>query len=145
MKMMLVVVGMLLSVNCFADVPLSIESGYARATPPKAVNSAVFGVLKNAGDKPLVLVKAQSKVAKTVELHTAVHEDGMMKMRQISNMTIPAHGELNLQPGGLHIMLLDVQSALKEGEIVNVVLSTEQGESIDISVPVKKVSHGMSH
>ena len=67
--------------------------GYVRLLPPGSPNTAAFMVLRNDGDKPVKLVAGASPEAGRVELHTHLHENGVMKMRQVESIEIPAKGE----------------------------------------------------
>ncbi|WP_325894582.1 copper chaperone PCu(A)C [Grimontia sp. NTOU-MAR1] len=128
------------SFSSFAAVEVS--KPYARATPPHAPNSAAFMMLKNSGDESVSLVKAATPVAKKVELHTHTMDGGMMKMRQVENIEIPANGMSELKPGGLHIMLFGLQNPLKEGETLTLTLSFSDGTKVTKNIPVKKVMTG---
>lgn len=66
--------------------------GYVRLLPPGSPNTAAFMVLRNDGDKPVKLVAGTSPEAGRVELHTHLHENGVMKMRQVESIEIPAKG-----------------------------------------------------
>lgn len=72
--------------------------GYVRLLPPGSPNTAAFMVLKNDADQPVKLVAAASAAAGRAELHTHLHENGVMKMRQVENIEIPAKGEAVLKP-----------------------------------------------
>lgn len=113
---------------------------YVREVPPNMPNSAAFMQLKNLTDKPVALVSADSKAAKTVELHEHALVDGMMQMRQIPKIDIPANGTTALKPGGLHVMLIGLTQKLKEGESVTITLNFSDGESVTLDAPVKKVA-----
>jgi len=119
---------------------VEVSGIYVREVPPNMPNSAAFMQLKNLTDKPLSLVSAASKAAKTVELHEHVNVNGMMQMRQIPKIDIPAGGTTSLQPGGLHVMLIGLTQKLKEGETVAVTLNFSDGESVTLDAPVKKVA-----
>ncbi len=112
---------------------------YVRAVPPGQTISAAFMQLKNTSDQKHAIVNAKSTIAKVVELHTHTHENGMMKMRQVEKMEIPANGETILQPGGLHIMLIDLHDALKLDQKVALTLEFEDGSTKDIEAPVRKI------
>jgi len=110
---------------------------FAREVPPTAMASASFMTLKNTSGEDILLVSADSKVAKNVQLHEHTNDHGVMKMRQIPNIKIPAHGQTALQPGGLHIMLIDLNQNIKSGEMVKVELTFEDGSHKMVSMPVK--------
>lgn len=121
---------------------MDISEPYARATPPHAPNSAAFMTLTNSGDDLVSLVEAATPVAGMVELHTHAMHDGMMKMRQVETIDVPANGMTELKPGGLHVMLFDLQRPLKEGETLPLTLTFSDGSEITKEIPVKKVMAG---
>ena len=84
---------------------VSVEDAYVREVPPNMINSAAFMTLKNSSDHAVALVSADSEAAMTVELHEHANVNGMMQMRQIPKIEIPAHGSTLLKPGGHHVML----------------------------------------
>lgn len=133
------------SISILLASELKIEDGYVRATPPNLPNSAAFMKVKNSSNETISIVKASSDASKVVELHTHLMKDGVMKMIQVPNIKIPANGEVSLQPGGLHIMLIGLNQALKEGENVTLTIEFSNGESKTITVPVKTVMGGMKH
>ncbi|KXF83181.1 copper chaperone PCu(A)C [Enterovibrio coralii] len=127
----------LASANAFAEI--DVHDAYARATPPHAPNSAAFMEIKNSGKEDIYLVSASTSVAKTVELHNHEMVDGLMKMRQVDNIKIPADGMTMLKPGGLHVMLFDLSSPLKEGNTIPLQLTFSDQSSVDLELPIKRV------
>ncbi len=128
---------------------LTVIDPYARATPPGIENSAAYLALRNSSDSDRRLVAAESPVARAVELHTHLHEDGMMRMRQVEHIDIPAQGEVKLQPGGLHIMLLGLERALAPGERIPLTLRFADGEQLSVEAevrhPIGQQHHGHGH
>lgn len=132
---------------------VDVQEPYARATPPSAPNSAAFMVLSNESDKALSLVEASTPVAGKVELHNHMMQDGMMQMRRVNVIDIPAHGSTELKPGGLHVMLFDLDMPLKEGETLPLTLTFSDGTEITREIPIRKVmadakmghKHGNGH
>ncbi|MDM5123335.1 copper chaperone PCu(A)C [Aeromonas rivipollensis] len=120
--------------------------GYVRLLPPGSPNTAAFMVLKNDADKPVTLTAAASPDAGRAELHTHLHENGVMKMRQVESIEIPARGEAVLKPGSLHIMLFEV-GALSEDKPFPLTLTLDDGQTLSLSLPVKPVEpmKGMQH
>jgi copper(I)-binding protein len=120
--------------------------GYVRLLPPGSPNTAAFMVLKNDGDKPVTLTAVSSPEAARAELHTHLHENGVMKMRQVDGIQIPAKGEVTLKPGSFHIMLFEVRD-LSQAVPVPLTLTLDDGQSLTLSLPVKPVepTKGMQH
>lgn len=133
----------LTAVNASAEV--TVENPYARAVPPGQMNSASFMVLSNTDLKDIALVKGSSSVAKAVELHNHINEDGVMKMRQVQQINIPASGNVNLQPGGYHVMLIGLNQDLMEGKEIDLKLDFSDGSSQELTIPVKKIMSGMKN
>jgi copper(I)-binding protein len=122
-----------------ADQAVVVSEPYARAVPPGQPNSAVFMQIDNGSDQDLALVGAASPVAKVVELHTHRLEDGMMKMRRVEQIDLPAGSRVSLQPGGLHLMLIGLKQQLRPGEDVAVSLTLDDGSELALSAPVREI------
>lgn len=118
---------------------ITVERAYVRAVPPGQTNSAAYLVLHNTGTKEESLIAAASPAASKVELHTHLMEDGMMKMREIKEIEIPAATRITLQPGGLHLMLIGLTHQLIPGEKVPLTLIFEDGERQTIQAPVHNI------
>jgi copper(I)-binding protein len=130
---------MLISNFAFAN-SINIEDAYVRATPPNTQNSAAFMVIHNTLNKDVKLVSASSDIAQRVELHEHIHEDGMMKMRQVEEISIQSEQKVALKPGGYHVMFLGLKEALKEGNSVQFSLYFDNGDKIMIDAPIKKIN-----
>jgi copper(I)-binding protein len=98
---------------------------------------AVYVTLSNAGSQADALISASSDAAGTVELHEVQKESGVMKMRPVKSIPVPAGGKVELKPGGYHIMLLDLKHDLKPGDKVPVTLSFEHGGELRIEAAVR--------
>jgi hypothetical protein len=114
-----------------------VSDGYVREVPLGQMVSATFMTLHNEDMDDHKIISASSPAAKTVELHTHTHENGMMKMRQVPNINIPAGGDALLKPGGLHIMLIGLTQELKKDVPVSVTIKFEDGSEKTLSLPVK--------
>lgn len=99
--------------------------------------SAAYMLITNSGATPDALIKAESTVADTVELHTMVMDGDVMRMTPIEKIDIPANGSVELKPGGLHVMLIGLRQDLKEGEVVKITLTFQNGGTIEIEAPVR--------
>lgn len=113
----------------------SQDDVWARATDSEM--TSVFGTIENLTDEDLTVVAASSEVAGITELHEIVEEDGQQVMQEIDGgFTIPASGALELETGGDHLMLMDLQRELLPGEVLEISLEFEDGtqESIEAMV-----------
>jgi periplasmic copper chaperone A len=116
---------------------ISINHPWARATPGAVKNSAAFMVFDNKGtaDK---LISVSGDVAKDIQIHSMVTEAGVMKMREIKSLDIPANGKAELKPGGFHVMLIGLKDGLKEGEKFPLKLKFEKAGEITVQVTAEK-------
>lgn len=123
---------------------LEVGDPYVRAVPPGQPNSAAFMTLRNTSAENHALVGAESPAAETVELHTHVDEGGMMRMRRIKRIDLPAGERVTLQPGALHVMLIGLKSELAPGQTVELTLIQDDGERLSIRAPVRPIApmHG---
>lgn len=124
---------------------ISVNNPFAREVPPGAPASASFMTLTNNSNQNIKITSADSGVAKVVELHTHTNDNGVMRMRQIPFIEIPAQGKTELKPGGLHIMLIGPHQPLKKGQDVTVELKFEDGSTKKVSMPVKSIMGMMKH
>ncbi|CDK97461.1 conserved exported protein of unknown function [Magnetospirillum gryphiswaldense MSR-1 v2] len=117
------------------DSVIAVEKPWARATAGQAANGAAYLTLvgQESGDR---LLSAASPVAETVELHTHLEEDGIMRMRPVESIAVPAGGRVELKPGGLHIMLIGLKAPLKEGRRFPLSLTFERAGRIEAEIPV---------
>ena len=122
---------------------VTISDAYARAVPPGQSNSASFMMLSNGSATDHALVAAESSVSRVTELHTHTMSEGMMKMRQVEKIDIPANGKTQLQPGGLHVMLIGLTQDLTPDDQVSLTLTFEDGSKRTLVVPVRNLQMKM--
>lgn len=134
---------LLLSTALFVSVSaadtLVVEDPYVREVPPGSPTTAAFMTLHNKSDEAIRLIEAENKVTEHTELHNHVVIDGVMEMRQVEAIEIPANGETQLAPGGLHLMLIGLNSALSAGDTLTLNLVFDNGEQIELEAPVRSM------
>jgi copper(I)-binding protein len=140
MKRMLLLTAILaaLSTPLLAAPSLEISDPWVREPNPARPIGAAFMTITNPGDEAVSIVGASSKAAEVVEIHEMKMEDGMMKMRMIESLEIPAHGTVKLEPGGYHLMLIRLTGKLVDGDSVEIELKLSNGEALEVKAPVKK-------
>jgi copper(I)-binding protein len=123
------------------DCPPGVElvsGAWVRLLPPTQPNTAAYMTLHNLTDTDLQIVAAESPAARVTELHDHVQDAaGVMRMREVDAIVIPAHGEVELKPGGLHVMLIDLVEPLQEGQRVPIALYVEGFQDLRIHAPVE--------
>ena len=145
--MRVLIAGLLLSAAAFAHSQqkgdLEIREPWSRATAPGAKVAAGYLEIRNAGAQPDRLLSASTSVAQRVELHVTQRDGDVMRMRQVKDLEIPARGRLALQPGGAHLMLVDIARPLKKGERVPLKLRFERSGEVEVELEVREI--GASH
>ena len=124
------------SVPATAEGALALEDGWVKAAT--AGMTAMFGTLRNPTDHPVTVTGGNSPAAAAVELHeTTKSAEGAMQMQpKPGGFTVPAGGELVLQPGGEHVMLMGLTTPLESGTTATVTLATSDGDIV-LTVPVR--------
>lgn len=117
---------------------VAVVDPYIRLAPPNATATGAFMVLKNSGKTEARLVKAANPASQLTELHTHINDNGVMRMRQVAEIAIPAGGETALKPGGLHVMLINMKAPLSEGQVVPLTLGFADGSSKSVEVRVTR-------
>jgi copper(I)-binding protein len=98
---------------------------------------AVYVTIRNAGKEADSLLSASSDAAQTLELHETKNEAGVMKMRPVQKIAVPAGGKIEMKPGGYHMMLMGLKRDLKPGDKVHVTLKFERAGEVPVDAPVK--------
>jgi copper(I)-binding protein len=117
---------------------LQIDHPCIRETPPAATVGAGFLKITNGGRKADALVAVSSPAAARVEIHETRMDGGVMRMRSIARLELPAGRSVVAAPGGLHLMLIGLKSPLKAGERVKATLQFERSGSIEVEFHVSK-------
>lgn len=122
---------------------LAIEAPWARATPAGAKVGAGYLTIRNTGTEADALVAVEADFAGRSEIHDMTMTDGVMRMREVTDgLAIPAGGSVELKPGSLHIMFLDLKSGLKAGETVKAKLKFKSGAEGEVEFAVAPIGAG---
>lgn len=127
-----------------------IVNAWARATAPGQAVAGVFMDLS--ADRPMSVVGGASPASERVELHTMSMQDGVMVMRPIPEIPLPAGQTVQLKPGGLHVMLIGLKAPLQEGKTVPLTLQVRDAggkvKELQVEAQVRRPgerSGGMTH
>lgn len=119
---------------------LKIENAWTRATPPNAKVGGGYLTITNVGSAADRLVSGSSEIAGKVEFHDMKIENGVMKMRPLSDgLEIPPGESVKLAPGGMHVMFMKLTGPLKKGEMVKATLTFEKAGSVDVMFPIAAI------
>ncbi len=119
---------------------VEIAESWAPSTPPSAATAAVYLTVTNGTGDDDRLVAVSSDRCSAVELHsTQIDDNQVMRMRQAGPdlLVVPARGELEMAPGGLHVMCIDLPAPFVVGEEVAMTVTFEHAGSIEVIAPVE--------
>jgi hypothetical protein len=117
----------------------TVKDPWVRGTVPQQKATGLFAqITSTSGGR---LVSASSPLAQVAEIHEMAMEGDVMKMRAVAGLELPAGQAVALEPGGYHLMLIDLKRALKAGDRVPVTLVIEgrdgKRESVAFTAPVR--------
>lgn len=118
---------------------IQVDGAYLRATIPGTEMSSAYMTIFNHSDKTKNLMAVTGDISDRIELHEHSMVDGMMRMRQVNKIVVPAQGKAVLQPSGLHLMVFNLAKPLKPQQKVKLSLHFADGSKENIIVPVEKV------
>lgn len=126
--------------------PLKVSNAWVRTPAPGQKVAGAYMDLLSSGAASLT--GAASPAAERVEPHSTRLEEGVMKMRPVKSIALPAGKTVKLAPGGLHLMLVDLKQPLKEGDRVQLTLSIRGGDAttqVKVEVPVRAAPGAPKH
>jgi len=128
-----------------ADDTLQVSDPWIREAPPGATVLAGYLTLTNTTSAPLVIEAVSSPAFEAVEIHRSQVVDGVARMQPVSELTVPATGNISLAPGGYHLMLLRPVRPLTEGDNVILLLHRADGICVTVTAPVLRMTESSSH
>lgn len=117
---------------------VQVTDAWARATMPGQKVSAAYMTIRSDADTKLVGVA--SAAAPRVELHEMKMDGEVMRMREVGTLTLPAGKPVKLEPGGYHIMLMNLDRPIAAGEAVPLTLTIESGgkrETVEVKAEAR--------
>jgi hypothetical protein len=117
---------------------LTIDHPWARATPPGAKVAGGYMKITNNGAEPDRLIGGTLLAAKVFEVHEMRMEGTVMRMRALEKgLEIRPGTSVELKPGSFHVMFMDLQTPLKEGEAVRGTLVFERAGTIEVEFKIE--------
>ena len=139
MKLFSLIVSCLLLAACsrpVAENQLLFEDAWVRAMPPGSMMTAGFGRLVNTSREDLEIIAYTSPQFSDVSLHQTVMENGLSRMDEVPALAIPAGSEIELAPGGYHLMLMRPTQELSGA--VDIGIETAAGRRFSYQLPVER-------
>lgn len=131
----------LVAAACGGDEGIEIGDPWARTSASMQNAGAVYMTI-SAGDEGDTLMGAsvESSVAAMAQIHeTSMADDGSgsMMMQEVPSISVPSGGEVSLEPGGFHVMLMQLAEPLVAGNEFTVTLMFEKAGEVEVDVTVR--------
>ncbi|MDO9635624.1 MAG: copper chaperone PCu(A)C [Thiobacillus sp.] len=125
---------------------VSVVDAWARATMPGQKVSGAYMTLQ--ADADAKLVGASSTAVPRVEIHEMKMDGDIMRMREVTAIALPKGKAVLLEPGGYHIMLMNLPKPIAAGDVIPLTLTIESGgkrQTVEVKVEARAPNQTMQH
>jgi copper(I)-binding protein len=112
------------------EVGIEVSEVFARAALDRG---GAYMVIENKGGEADALVAANAEIAGETELHETITEGASTRMEPVDRIEIPADGTVELKPGGFHVMLQELESAIEVGDEIPLTLTFEKAGDVQVT------------
>lgn len=116
---------------------LVIDHPWSRPTAAGMPMGVAYLTIINRGKTADALIAASSNAAGRAEFHQTSFVDGMARMRPLTEIPIPAGTTVKIEPGGIHIMLVDLKAPLVPGKPVPLQLEFRNAGKLTVSLNIE--------
>ncbi len=127
----------LISFSSVAD-SLKVSDAWIKNLPPVVPMRAGYMTIENHSAQTLKIVDVESNAFMQVDIHETVENDGMMTMQPLSPLSVPPGASIKLTPGGIHLMMMQPKQSLKPGDLVDITLRFDDGNTQTLQMTVRK-------
>jgi len=124
--------------NVYATSAITVTDGYVKASIPGSDVTASYMTLSNTSDKAITLQKVSSTISDRIEIHEHSMADGMMRMREVTEIIIKANSKVVLQPSGLHLMIFSLKQQITDKDVFPLTFYFANDTEVKIQLPVLK-------
>lgn len=125
---------------CARECAPRLRDGWIRLTPVKMPMMAGFGRIENRCPTPMIIVEARSPSFGDVSLHETRIVDGVSRMRELPELRIASDGTAVLEPGGMHLMLMQPKTPLEQGRRIPIEFVLKDGRVLRGELEVRKAA-----
>ncbi|MDG1287365.1 MAG: copper chaperone PCu(A)C [Rickettsiales bacterium] len=116
---------------------LKVTNAWAKPTLKGQSVGAAYLTIENLADKSAALLEVSASIAGRAEIHTHIHRAGIMQMRQLMRLDILSQDSQVMEPGGLHLMLFDLNKPLEKGNSFTLTLTFSDGSRKKTKVEIR--------
>ncbi|MBT6125213.1 MAG: copper chaperone PCu(A)C [Halieaceae bacterium] len=132
------VLGLCSAVALASEPAVTLADAWIRALPPTQPVTAAYVAITNSGAIPITLTGADIDGVGRVEIHTTREVDGLVRMEQLTTLTIEPGETRALAPGGAHFMLFDLAAMPRAGDYQQMCLNFQDGGKVCTEAAVRK-------
>jgi periplasmic copper chaperone A len=125
------------SAQQFTAGDIVVDHPWARATPKGATVGAGYLTVRNNGRAADALTAIESDAAGSAQMHESKMDGGVMRMDEISSLSIPPGGAVVFKPGGYHVMFVDLKAPLKKGRHFSATLNFEHAGKVAVDFTIE--------
>jgi len=137
LRLLALLIALSTAASALAEADLMISDAWSPQAPPGRM-MAGFMALENPGDEAIVLTGGESERFGRIEIHTMSMDEGVMRMRKLESLEIPAGDTVTLRPGGLHLMLMQPRGRFALGDHFDLVLIDSAGNRWPTTLEVRE-------
>ncbi len=128
---------LLVTTNSLACVGLTVDHGWVREPPPGAAVAAAFMTLRNSGASPITITAVSSRRFAHAMIHQSMIVDGTARMVAHETLVVAPHNSIQLAPAGLHLMLMQPNMPLAQGQQVQIEFDCG-GHRSTVALPIQR-------
>jgi len=117
---------------------LDIHDAWIKNLPPAVPVRAGYMTIHNTRANAVSIIVIRSAAFTSVEIHRTIAEDGMMRMEPVPTLVIEPDSSVQLEPGGLHLMMMNPAEPTKPGDVLQIVIELDDGSTQSLNMTVKK-------
>ena len=129
---------LLLPRMAFAE--LQVTNGWVTRPIADVENAAGYMQLTNTGHEPLQVVAVHCEFARHCHLHQVTHDQGIVRMKSVSEIDVLPKTTVKLEPGGYHVMVMGITEEFRHAEIMPVELETQAGVRVRVELQIRDIS-----
>lgn len=128
----------IITLSACQDGNLEIENAWLRPPPPGVAMTAGYATLRNGTDAQITLCAVHSPAFGQLELHRTELTDGVAQMRPQAQLVLKPGQQIELRPGGLHLMLIEPLADVAVGQLIEFELRACDGQRWPVSATVRQ-------
>lgn len=115
---------------------ISFTKPWIRLLPPNMMHTAAYVAINNSSDQADELLAVWSPAINSMSVHQTKQVNGLLKMLAAEDTTIPANGQLVMQPGGYHMMLMGLDKPLVENDTILICFKFKHAGIVHVNFPI---------